>query len=272
MIDPQKFGEQLSTLVKAAIAKEVRGIEVDLRNKIADLKRELEAVSKELAALKAIEPVAPTTIKEARVELGKLVIEMSDGQLFNAGEVSGPKGEKGEPGQDGKPGEPGQDGKPGADGAGIADALIDRDGKLTLTFSDGRTKSLGEIVGKDGQDGKPGADGADGAPGKDGVDGLGFEDLGFEMVDERHFKVFARRGDKTVELIHRVPTILYRGVFREGDAYEPGDAVTHGGCLWIAKADAPGRPTEGSEWQLAVKKGRDGRDFEVRDAPKGVKL
>jgi hypothetical protein len=71
-------------------------------------------------------------------------------------------------------GTPGADGKDGADGAGIADLLIDRDGCLVCTMTDGRMKSLGIVIGKDGMDGAPGADGrdgADGAPGRDGIDG-----------------------------------------------------------------------------------------------------
>src|SRR5690606_33983793 len=71
------------------------------------------------------------------------------------------RGEKGEPGQDGLPGEKGADGAPGEpgrdgrDGIGLADALIDKDGALVLTMTDGRTKNLGVVIGRDGENAKP---------------------------------------------------------------------------------------------------------------------
>lgn len=94
-----------------------------------------------------------------------------------------------EPGADGKDGAPGIQGERGPDGIGLSDAAILREGDLLLTFTDGRTKSLGIVIGKDGRDGadgKPGADGErgpegpvgragtdgkDGAPGAQGKDG-----------------------------------------------------------------------------------------------------
>ncbi len=41
------------------------------------------------------------------------------------------------------------------DGVGLADALIDRDHVLVLTMTDGRAKSLGRVVGRDGKDAEP---------------------------------------------------------------------------------------------------------------------
>jgi hypothetical protein len=55
-------------------------------------------------------------------------------------------------GKDGEPGtkgENGNDGPAGKDGTGLADALIDNKGALILTLTDGRTKELGVIVGRD---------------------------------------------------------------------------------------------------------------------------
>lgn len=91
--------------------------------------------------------------------------------------------EKGEPGRDGLPGER------GPSGVGVAGALIDKNGSLVVTLSDGRVQELGIVVGRDGRDGvdgergaagaagrdgengKDGADGVDGKDGRDGVDG-----------------------------------------------------------------------------------------------------
>src|SRR6187551_2718209 len=46
-----------------------------------------------------------------------------------------------------------KDGEAGKDGIGLADALKDADGNLVVVMTDGRTKSLGRVDGKDGADG-----------------------------------------------------------------------------------------------------------------------
>ncbi|MFC6197822.1 hypothetical protein [Ponticaulis profundi] len=142
----------------------------------------------------------------------------------------------------------------------VASCLVDRQGELIVTYSNGDTKSLGVVVGRDGCNGADGKDGADGEPGKDGRDGLGFEDLDFEEKDGRLYAVF-RRGDIVKEA--RIPGLSYRGVWKTGE-YLKGDSVTFGACQWIANDDTTDKPGDGKGWQLAVRKGRDGRD-----APKG---
>jgi hypothetical protein len=49
----------------------------------------------------------------------------------------------------------GQPGAKGADGAGLASGLIDRHGNLILTLTNGETKDLGLVIGKDGQHADP---------------------------------------------------------------------------------------------------------------------
>lgn len=133
--------------------------------------------------------------------------------------------------------------KDGADGIGLAGALIDRDGNLVVTLTNGEAKSLGPVVGKDADPATPGAD------------GLGFEDMDFEVKDGRLFAVF-RRGNLVKEA--RLPGISYRGVWKAGE-YLTGDSVTYGACQWIATEDTTDKPGEGSGWQLAVRKGRDAK-------------
>lgn len=135
------------------------------------------------------------------------------------------------------------------DGVGLAGALIDRDGNLVVTLTNGEAKTLGPVVGKD-------------AEGRDGKDGLGFEDMTFEEKDGRLYAVF-RRGDIVKEA--RLPGISYRGVWKSGE-YLTGDSVTFGACQWIATQDTDEKPGEGKAWQLAVRKGRDGKDGELKAA------
>lgn len=51
----------------------------------------------------------------------------------------------------------------------------------------------------------------------------------------------------------------YRGVWQAAEIYQRGNLCTHDGSLWVAITDAPGKPGA-SGWQLAAKRGADGRD------------
>ena len=131
-------------------------------------------------------------------------------------------------------------GEPGKDGIGISEAVIDRDGELVLTLSDGRVKQLGRVAGRDG---------------------LGFEDMEEVLSDDGRLVIRRyRRGAETKEFHHRVPVIIDRGVYSEGREYATGDAVTWGGSLWIAQAPTAQKPGQSDTWRLAVKRGRDGKD------------
>lgn len=156
-----------------------------------------------------------------------------------------------------------RDGAGGKDGVGLAGALIDRDGNLTLTMTDGSVKSLGQVMGRDGVDGKDGAAGAA---------GLGFDDLDVEHDGGRTFTLRMRRGEQVKEFAFTVPVVLDRGVFKDGTEYASGDGVTWGGSYWIAQAATTDKPGLSDAWRLAVKKGRDGKDAEPERGPARVKL
>jgi len=146
-----------------------------------------------------------------------------------------------------------QDGENGKDGIGLADALIDRDGNLVLTMTDGRHKNMGRVV---GDPGKPGE------PGKDGLDGVSMSHFDTEMKDERTIVFKFVRDDSIVEMHEfSFPVMIYRGIYTEGKEYSRGDVVTWGGSCWVAEANASQKPgTDESGWKLAVKAGRHGRD------------
>jgi len=56
-------------------------------------------------------------------------------------------------------------------------------------------------------------------------------------------------------------SIRYRGVFRDGVQYNEGDLVTMHGSLFHANRTTKMIPGDGSkDWQLCVKRGRDGKD------------
>ncbi len=160
----------------------------------------------------------------------------------------GKDGAQGEKGADGSNGKDGADGKDGRDGVDVKDLLVVEGGELVATFTDGRTKALGQFRGKDG---------TDGAKGKDGADGVGFEDI--DLVETENGVVLRFTRGETVKDF-RLPIVIDRGVFKEDAEYHKGDGVTWGGSFWIAQETSADKPDSGKGWRLAVKRGRDGKD------------
>ena len=100
----------------------------------------------------------------------------------------------------------------------------------------------------------------DGRDGKDGADGLGFDDIDITHDGERGFKIAVVRGERRKEFTFHLPVVIERGVYKSGQDYTRGDAVTFDGSYWIAQKDTPtGKPGQSPDWRLAVKKGRDGK-------------
>lgn len=171
-------------------------------------------------------------------------------------------------GREGSAGKDGKDGEKGADGAGIADLLTDRDGALVATFTDGRMKNLGVIVGKDGRDG---------VDGKDGADGLGLDSFDLEYLGDTHeICVKAKCAGRVKELRYPAGGIHGKGYWREGIKASANEAWTHDGCMWIATKATAAKPEASSpDWFLAARKGRDGeRGAKGQDAspPTPIKL
>lgn len=80
--------------------------------------------------------------------------------------------------------------------------------------------------------------------------------------DMRTITIAVTHSDGSIHEKHfDIPTVIYRELYKAGNTYSPGDAVTWGGSLWICTektADKPGEP-DSNGWRLAVKKGRDGK-------------
>jgi len=146
--------------------------------------------------------------------------------------------------------ENGDPGPAGKDGIGLAGALIDKDGILHLTLTDGTITKLGCVVGKDGD------------PGKDGKDGVGFEHLDVVQDGERGMILRFTCEDEVKEFPIRLYGFIDRGVFKTSEKYTIGDAVSWGGSLWIAIRDTTNEKPDRTPdaWRLAVKHGRDGKD------------
>jgi hypothetical protein len=145
------------------------------------------------------------------------------------------------------------------DGIGLAGALIDREGQLVVTMTDGTARSLGVVVGKD-VDLEAVAEMVRGEVAKipvpkDGVDGVGFDDMALVDVEGDLYLRFTK-GEVVKDFYLPVPTD--RGVWVERE-FKQGAGVTWGGSFWIAQRDTAAKPdTPDSGWRLAVKRGRDG--------------
>lgn len=233
MIDPTEFGKAMGAIVRDAIAPLVQRI----------------------AALEANE--SPTVDVDALVSDTVATIMASD-RLDTLADLAAAKAVA-----EHLAANPVRDGKDGKDGVGQADALIDRDGVLVLTMTDGRTKSLGVVVGRDG------------AAGADGRDGVSMSDV-TRTYDASAHEVVERWSVDGMEKELRYPAggIRPGGFWREGMKSVALQAVTHDGALWIAKRDTAAKPCieNADDWQLAARKGRDGRDGRDGKLPEPVKL
>lgn len=201
---------------------------------------------KDAPAVSAAELVAELVKSEAMAPLIDLMVADAVAKHFEANPVrDGRDGERGPQGEKGEAGERGADGK---DGTGLADALIDRDGALVLTMTDGRAKTLGVVVGRDGADGKNGRDGID------------FDKCVGHFDAERGYVLTLSAGDTSVE--HVLPYMRHGGFWSEGKGAKAGESWTHDGALWIAKRDNGSKPCleNREDWILAARKGRDGKD------------
>jgi hypothetical protein len=128
----------------------------------------------------------------------------------------------------------------------LFDGIIDREGNLVIARGDGTMRTVGPVVGKDGEP------------------GLGFDDLEVVQVEgsDRRFVFRMVRGDKVKEFPVFFPMPLYREIWKEAESYFRGDMVSRGGSCWYCKVPVTTSPPgEGNpDWVLATKRGRDGRD------------
>lgn len=128
---------------------------------------------------------------------------------------------------------------------GLASAMIDREGNLHVTFSNGESKNLGRVVGKDGDDGS---------------DGLSLESFDLEYLPESHeVEIKAKAGDRTKSIRYYAGGIRAAGYWRDGKSVKAGEAWSYGGNTWIAIKDGTTEtPQAGAkDWYLAARRGKD---------------
>lgn len=232
--DPEAFGLAMGEMVREAVEP--------LQAKIAELEKQWAAKPE---PVRGQDGAPGRDGKDCDMEAVKAMVA----EAVKAVPVI--HGQDGAPGKDGRDGKDGERGGKGADGVGAAGAIIDRDGSLLLTMTNGEVKHLGIVVGKDG---------LDGTDGKDGADGIGLESFDIEYLDETHeVRIKASCAGRVKELRYPAGGIHGKGYWRDGTKAKAGEAWTLDGSLWIAKTETSGRPSPQSEdWILAARRGRDG--------------
>lgn len=151
---------------------------------------------------------------------------------------TGPEGKQGDRGETGEKGERGEPGNQGA-------------------------------VGLAGADGKPGERGQKGDPGRNAADLTYLQNYAAEQVSRaiKTATVTTADGGRTLrwaigDTVHEIKTaiVLDAGVWKEGTAYVAGDGVSFGNSFYIAQTATSAKPPC-DDWRLAVRAGRDGRDY-----------
>ena len=200
---------------------------------------------------RTVTPVVREFVEQKQLEMLRTITDLQQRMIelnTNVAKMTMTPGPQGPVGPAGPVGERGQDGAAGVQG----------------------------LQGEAGPVGPAGADGAAGAAGKDGQDGKDAVVMTTDDVKAFHSSDGGRtlclqfaKHDRQTELTIRTDALIYRGVYDPTTAYLAGDNVTYGGSLWVAKEDTttrPGTPEGAKFWQLAVKKGADGKQ-----GPKGDK-
>lgn len=228
MIDATAFGAELAGIVKAAVAPVVARLEL-IEKRINDLPLPKDTEPEQVAAL--VRDQIKADLDAVRDEVNALAL----GKSVTAEDLTPIVADEVQKAVAAIPA--------AKDGVGLAGALIDRDGQLVVTLTNGDTKALGAVVGGKGDD------------------GLGFDDLTVEYDGERSFSLVFAKGEEERAFSFDLPMMIDRGVFVDGKQYATGDTVTFGGSIWVAQKSQPeGKPGLSEDWRLAVKKGRNAKE------------
>ena len=283
--DVKTIGDAIRAAVDAALAARLADIQQQIQRGLADVQgveqRTLSVVMEKAGRWGAVEALLSemeqklATHADAIVDITAAVASIPVGRDGKDG-INGKDGADGRDGVDGKDGINGKDGADGRDGVDGKDGINGKDG------ADGRDALELDILDTiDPQKAYPRGTvaayrgGLIKATRRTGPIGESLSAAGWRVIlrgvaqtevvpsdDLRTLGIRLTHTDgEVVEQTLRSPSLLYRGVFREGDQYDGGDAVTFGGSLWVALRATTTKPGDGSpDWRLAVKKGRDGRD------------
>lgn len=90
-------------------------------------------------------------------------------------------------------------------------------------------------------------------------DGNSIEDFDVELLDDDTIVISMKINGEIVQRSIELPIPLYHGVYQPGKLYKRGAMVTFSGSVFSALKNTEAKPGESTDWQLAVKRGRDGK-------------
>ncbi len=269
MLDGKAIGEQLAAITKEFLEKALAGV----RGQLAALEEKLAAIPAGPAGPQGERgeqgPPGPAGAPGADGPPGRDGIDGKagapgmDGDQGPAGEP-GPPGEPGIPGARGEKGDPGPNGKDGAPGRDALDLeilpAIDQERAYPrgtyARHAGGLWRSFETTAGMKGWECV--------------VEGVAAAEIGHDPADPRVISVsLTLSGGQKAATVVRIPAMVYRGVWREGE-HEPGDVATWSGCAWHCQEKTTDKPGTSSAWKLMVKSGRDGKDAAPPEPPAGV--
>ena len=263
--DIQGLADTVVLTCKAALAPTQERIAV-LERVIVDLREALAQQAMLRDRVVTLETLSAQQTLREQTLIDRIATLDTKAALVGPSGPPGPPGPAGRDGVDGLPGAAGKDGLDGRHGADGAAGPAGRDGvdgppgAAGKDGLDGRHGADG-AAGPVGPSGRDGSDGIAGLAGKDGVDGLGFGDLDVRFDGDRTITIHADREGHHKSWPIVLPYLKYLGVYRDAQAYQEGDVVTWAGSTWVAHRETTTKPGDGSkDWQLCVRKGRDGRD------------
>jgi hypothetical protein len=173
----------------------------------------------------------------------------------------GLRGEKGDPGLNGKDGANGLHGKDGSDGRDALDIDILPSIDVARRYPRGTFAHWQNGVIRSIRNTEPIGEGPIEKAGWHVVM-CGVSELSFELDENmRDIKLaYALTGSPRVEKAIRVPTMIYRNVWRPGE-YLMGDTATRDGSTFVCVVEkTQAIPGQSEDWVLSVKRGRDGKD------------
>jgi hypothetical protein len=281
--------------LKAIAQRMIEATGVFVAKAIAPLRAQIAGLEAKLAAVPA-GPKGERGDPGAPGAQGERGPEGAPGPQGAPGEqgAAGARGEQGARGEAGARGERGPEGAHGSQGApgeqGAAGARGEQGPPGESIRGDAGPRGEAGLRGERGEAGPKGEAGASVHPDtvelmvrdaaakvaatlpkpKDGVDGFGLEDFNVALSDDGRTLSFRFvRGEVKLERQVKLATLIYRGVWRDGE-YERGDVVTWGGSAWHCQQqtkDKPGAPIPGTagaagggSWRLMVKEGARGKD------------
>lgn len=291
MFDGKAFGQEVVAAVKAHVDKSlapvmerIGKIEARMSEMDAEALRDLDAVKADMETLrKAVDAIPAPAEPPALPDIPALVAEAVEalptpepGKSVTLDDVRPLVEEAVQRAVEAIPAP--------KDGCGVKELLIDRDGALVATMDDGRMKNLGAVVGRNGTDvdmaavERSIAEKVAAIPKpENGKDGFALEHFDVELHEDGRTLIlsFTDQEQKFVAELG-IPTMIYRGVFKEGQTHTKGDTVTWGGSLWHCDVDETTEKPDSAakHWTLAAKRGRDGKDHTPKpdNGPPKVKI